>query len=103
MLIVNIHQLHHNEDQWGADHDQFRPERFAERGRHHPLSFMPFLAGKRVCVGKTFAENGFKVVFPLIMKAFRKMEYVNKDHYVSKPPNNIALEKRPEIFIKLSV
>jgi cytochrome P450 len=56
------------------------------------MSFMPFLAGKRVCLGKTFAENSFKVVFPLIMKAFSRMEFVNPEHYVSKPPNNIALE-----------
>jgi cytochrome P450 len=34
------------------------------------MSFMPFLAGKRVCAGKTFAENSMKAVLPLFMKAF---------------------------------
>jgi cytochrome P450 len=91
MMIVNIHQLHHNEDQWGKDHDEYRPERFAERGHHHPMSFIPFLAGKRVCVGKTFAENSFKVVMPLIMKAFPRIEFVDPNHYKEKPLNNIAL------------
>jgi cytochrome P450 len=76
-MLSNIYCLHHLEDQWGEDHDQFKPERFEGRGKHNPMSFMPFLAGKRVCVGKTFAENSIKVILPLILKAFPKMEFVN--------------------------
>jgi cytochrome P450 len=95
--------LHHNPDQWGIDHDVFRPERFAQKGRQHPMSFMPFLAGKRVCVGKTFAENSFKVVMPLILKAFPHFEFVNLEHYKLKPANNLSLDKRPEILIKFSI
>lgn len=53
------------------------------------MSFIPFLAGKRVCIGKTFAENSLKAVFPIIMKAFSKFEFVNKDHYKVKPVNNL--------------
>ena len=29
MMVVNMYQLHHNEDQWGKDHDTYKPERFA--------------------------------------------------------------------------
>ncbi len=65
------------------------------------MSFMPFLAGKRVCAGKTFAENSMKVVLPLFMKAFTSFSFVDKDLYLIKPVNNIALEKRPDVFIKL--
>lgn len=65
------------------------------------MSFIPFLAGKKVCVGKTFAENSFKVVMPLILKAFKQFEFMDKTHYVDKPLNNRALQKRPEIFIKV--
>jgi len=67
------------------------------------MSFMPFLAGKRVCVGKTFAENSIKVVIPLIMKAFTKMEFVNPTFYKKRPVNNTSLTKRPEIYLRLSV
>ena len=97
MLVANIYKLHHLEDQWGSDHDQFRPERFEGRGKHHPMSFMPFLAGKRVCVGKTFAENSIKMIVPLILKSFPKIEFVNRDFYEKKPPNNVFIQKRPEI------
>jgi cytochrome P450 / NADPH-cytochrome P450 reductase len=103
MMISNIAKLHHLEDQWGTDHNEYKPERFAERGNHHPMSFMPFLAGKRVCAGKTFAENSMKIILPLFIKAFSGFEFVDKELYTMKPINNIALEKRPDIFIKLLI
>jgi cytochrome P450 len=65
------------------------------------MSFIPFLAGKRVCAGKTFAENSMKVVLPLFMKAFSGFKFLDKEHYSYKPVNNIILEKRPDIYIKL--
>ncbi len=65
------------------------------------MSFLPFLAGKRVCVGKTFTENNFKIVMPLILKYFSNFEFVNPDHYFNKPLNNMLLPKRPEIQIRL--
>lgn len=70
--MVNIHQLHHNPDEWGSDHDTFRPERFSEKRKRHPMSFMPFLTGKRICIGKTFAENAFMSIMPLVLKAFNQ-------------------------------
>jgi cytochrome P450 len=66
------------------------------------MSFMPFLAGKRVCAGKTFAENSIKAVLPLLIKAFSGFEFVDKELYNFKPANNIGLEKRPEILIRLN-
>lgn len=102
MMLTNITKLHHLEDQWGPDHNEFRPERFAGgRGKHHPMSFIPFLAGKRVCAGKTFAENSMKVVLPLFIKAFSGFEFVDKELYIKKPVNNISQERRPDIFIRL--
>ena len=89
MMMINNYKLHHLEDQWGKDHNEFKPERFEGRGKHNPMSFIPFLAGKRVCIGKTFAEISLKVVIPLIMKAFPKMEYIDPELMKNRPPNNI--------------
>jgi cytochrome P450 len=65
------------------------------------MSFVPFLGGKRVCVGKTFAENTFKVVLPLILKAYSDFDFVDEAHYKVKPKNNISLSHRPVIKIRL--
>jgi cytochrome P450 len=102
MMFANIYKLHHLEDQWGADHNEFKPERFQGKGKHNPMSFMPFLAGKRICVGKTFAEYSLKVVIQLILKAFAKIEFANTKFYDKKPAINIAIVNKPEIIIKLN-
>ena len=63
--------------QWREPH-RFEPSRFDTRipnniwtlttdGKpRHPLSFTPFFGGKRVCLGKTFAETTIKFTMPLI-------------------------------------
>ena len=101
MMLANIYKLHHLEDQWGADHNEFKPERFEGRGKHNPMSYMPFLAGKRICVGKTFAEYSLKIVLALIFKAFSKMEFENPKFYSKKPAINIIIVNKPEINLKL--
>ncbi len=62
---------------------------------------MPFFGGKRICVGKTFAEYSLKVVIPLILKAFPKMEFENTRFYIQKPAINISIVKKPEIILNL--
>ena len=48
------------------------------------MSFIPFLGGKRVCVGKTFAETTFKFILPLIMNKF-KFEFLDEEQKKLKP------------------
>ncbi|TNV80052.1 hypothetical protein FGO68_gene9962 [Halteria grandinella] len=107
----NCYQLHHNLDQWGPTHDEYIPERFDpghvhEYPKRHPMSFLPFSGGKRVCVGKTFAEIAFKIVMPLVMKAFNKDgrigEFADKEHYTKKPHINGLQLKRSKIIINFN-
>ena len=69
-FVINMHQLHHDPDQW-IRHDEYIPERFDSSSplfltptgkKRHPLAFSPFFGGKRICIGKTFAEIVSKVV-----------------------------------------
>ncbi len=60
---------------------------------------MPFLGGKRVCIGKTFAENNFMVTLPLVLKAFKSFSFVDSANYSNKHPNNAFMRKRPVIEI----
>jgi cytochrome P450 len=67
--------LHKNPAEW-IDPDRYIPERFDPESKYaltpkgtkrHPMSFGPFLGGKRICLGKTFAENIGKCVLPIII------------------------------------
>ena len=63
------------------------------------MSFVPFLGGKRVCVGKTFAETTFKIIFPIILSAL-DFEFVDPRDREEKRQVNILLFKRPQVWLK---
>ncbi|CDW86732.1 cytochrome p450 [Stylonychia lemnae] len=108
MIIINIHQIHHNKDQWIED-DKYIPERFDPSSKYyltptgtarHPMSFVPFIGGKRICLGKTFAEYSFKAIVPLLLNK-HKFTLVNKDHMNNKPLYDAIMFKKPVIKMRL--
>jgi len=58
-----------------------------------------------VCIGKTFAETAFKVVLPLILKAFNNDgkfgEFMDESHYKQKPELTSVIANRPKILVKI--
>ena len=60
------------------------------------MSFGPFLGGKRICIGKTFAEIVTKVTTPLFVYYF-DFEFVNEDLKVNRQQYNINMFKSPII------
>ena len=95
-IIVNYHTIAHDPKQW-IEPEKFIPERFdsdsqyfltPNKERRHPFSFIPFSNGKRSCLGKTFAEISKRTVLSFILLNF-DFEFVNKDHYHSKPYYNV--------------
>lgn len=73
--MINIYHLHHNPEEWITP-EKFIPERFDPESpfyltpkgtKRHPMSYGPFLGGKRICLGKTFAENMGKCMLAIIV------------------------------------
>ena len=56
--------------------------------KRHPMSFAPFLGGKRICLGKTFVEAISKLIGPTIIYTF-DFEFVNEINKTYKPDNNL--------------
>lgn len=50
LVLLCIHALHHREDMWGHDVEDFKPERWRERP--FAWDFLPFSAGPRKCLGR---------------------------------------------------
>ena len=74
-IQIANHRLHMSQKQW-IEPQKFIPDRFnpsspyfltPEGTRRSPMSFVPFLGGKRICVGKTFAELVAKSILPIIL------------------------------------
>ena len=76
MLMLPLLSIHHDKDAWGADADEFRPERFAEgiarasSGGDAPPAFFPFGWGPRTCIGQTFALLEAKIGLAMILGKF---------------------------------
>ncbi|TNV80191.1 hypothetical protein FGO68_gene8755 [Halteria grandinella] len=107
-IIVNLHQLHHDPDQW-IDSERFLPERFDPESkyyltpsgqRRHPLAFSPFLGGKRICIGKTFAEIVAKLVISGLVSRL-EFEFADpKQKFEPKILLNVDQIVQPKIMLK---
>ena len=87
----------------------FIPERFDPSSKYyltpkgtkrHPMSYGPFLGGKRVCLGKTFAVNIAKCMVPVIICSL-DFKFDDPIHY-QKKPNNLFIIQEPKIIVKVS-
>ncbi|CAM9148086.1 unnamed protein product [Heterosigma akashiwo] len=75
--IVWVYALHHSPEYWGADADEFRPERWlGERSLesaapHVRGAYLPFAAGPRACVGQPFAHVALRVMLARLARDWR--------------------------------
>ncbi|GLT34033.1 hypothetical protein SLA2020_085790 [Shorea laevis] len=69
-IWIPVLAIHHSEELWGKDANEFNPERFSTRtfapGRH----FIPFAAGPRNCVGQSFAMMEAKIILSMLISKF---------------------------------
>lgn len=65
------------------------------------MSFSPFLGGKRICLGKTFAEMVSKLIGPTMLNEF-DYEFVDKKIYTEKPLNTLAVVNQPVVMVKVT-
>lgn len=70
ILLFSVYGMQRDPHLWGADADEFRPERFlAESWPKH--AFMPFAIGKHVCIGNHFAVTEMTVALAMIVQRYR--------------------------------
>ena len=62
VLSVPTYTLHHSKEIWGADADDFRPERWETVTDIQKTAFNPFSHGPRACVGRNVAEMEMKLI-----------------------------------------
>lgn len=62
VLSVPSYTMHHSKEIWGADADEFRPERWQKVTARQKNAFIPFSHGPRACVGRNVAEMEMKLI-----------------------------------------
>ncbi|KAH6774172.1 hypothetical protein C2S51_012576 [Perilla frutescens var. frutescens] len=73
-IVLPTMAIHHDRDYWGADADEFRPERFSEgvsrAAKDDQAAFFPFGWGPRFCLGQSFAMIEAKLAMTMILQNF---------------------------------
>ena len=72
-VMINHWALHHDPKYW-PDVNKFDPTRYLDQNGKlgsKPESWLPFSAGRRVCLGETVAKPELHLIFASIMQRFR--------------------------------
>jgi len=92
-ILMNLWSLHHDPEIWD-DPDAFRPERFLdEEGNFVPPKadrFLPFSAGRRVCLGESLARLELFLVLARLLHSFKFENPPGCDLPTLKPINGIV-------------
>ena len=99
IISINIGKLHNNPKEWQKP-ERFIPDRFDSRSPYfltptgkprNTFSFVPFLGGQRICIGKTFIEAVSKLTVPTLISNF-DMEFLpGIDRNTFEMPHNHLL------------
>lgn len=62
--VIFQHYVMGNSEEYFSDASEFRPERWLNRStyKHHAFASLPFGFGKRMCLGRRFAELEMHVI-----------------------------------------
>jgi len=72
-VMSDLYTIHHDQKIWGQDANTFRPERFLNEDQTQVIrhaALMPFSIGKRVCMGKDFANDTMFLFIANILHKF---------------------------------
>ena len=69
-VLISVYGIHRS-PQWWSEPQEFRPERFAPDASWPRHAWLPFAAGKHVCIGASFSLTEMTAALALIGRRFR--------------------------------
>lgn len=98
-LWIPVLAIHHDEEIWGRDAHEFKPERFAGKSFSINRYFLPFASGPRNCVGQTYAMMEAKIVLAMLLSSF---SFTISKNYRHAPINVLTLRPKHGVPIHLT-
>lgn len=78
-IITPIYSIHRLKQYWGEDAEEFKPERWRDAKKFHPVQYLAFGAGKRACPGREFALHEMKHCFEALLSRY-KFELTDREY-----------------------
>ncbi|XP_063619528.1 cytochrome P450 4V2-like [Cydia splendana] len=91
-VVLNIWATHRNPTFWGADAEQFRPERFLEGPLKHPSQFQPFSLPMRNCLGYNYAMMSMKTMLANMLRRYRILPPSHMDEHRLQEPLKVSFD-----------
>ncbi|EYU44640.1 hypothetical protein ABFS82_08G071700 [Erythranthe guttata] len=95
-IWIPVLAIHHNEEIWGKDVNEFNPDRFGSRSSGSGRHFIPFAAGPRNCVGQAFALMEAKIILAMLISKF---SFEISENYRHAPV--IVLTMKPKYGVQI--
>ncbi|CAI8594116.1 unnamed protein product [Vicia faba] len=92
---IPVLAIHHSEELWGKDVNEFNPQRFASKS-FMPARFLPFASGPRNCVGQSFATMEAKIILAMLVSKF---SFTISENYKHAPI--IVLTIKPKYGVQI--
>jgi len=95
-IMPNLYAVHHDKEIWG-DPENFRPERFLKDGKvvSKPEAFLPFVVGKRACIGETLARDSLFLFMASIFQRFQILPDPSNPKPTIQPGFGFLLAPKP--------
>ncbi|KAI1810819.1 cytochrome P450 [Poronia punctata] len=107
-LVLSMWQMNRSPEVWGADADEFRPERWITAGKPNSnggassnYEFLTFLHGPRSCIGQGFAKAEMRCLLSSMIRTFSwdlamdEAKIIPRGVITIKPANGLALKFNP--------
>ncbi|CAN4079985.1 unnamed protein product [Withania somnifera] len=98
-IWIPVLAIHHSEEIWGKDANEFRPDRFASKSSSGGRNFLPFAAGPRNCVGQSFALMEAKIILAMLISKFR---FNISENYRHAPVIVLTIKPKYGVQVKLT-
>lgn len=90
-----------NEDLWGKDVMEFKPERFLEGKEPSSFKFPVFHAGPRVCIGKPLAMVNLKMALSILLSS-DIIEFTDRIGYSGEYEVGLTMSMKDQFKIEIS-
>ncbi|XP_077230730.1 cytokinin hydroxylase-like [Tasmannia lanceolata] len=97
-IWIPVIAIHHSEELWGEDVNEFNPERFAGKSFPSGRHFIPFSSGPRNCIGQAFANMEAKIILAMFLSRF---SFAISENYRHAPISVITLKPKHGVQINL--
>ncbi|XP_073813633.1 probable cytochrome P450 6a18 [Musca autumnalis] len=102
-IVAPIYAIHHDPEIYPQP-EIFRPERFAaeERIGRHPMSYLPFGAGPRVCIAERFGMMQTMLGLAMLLHNFKFSPCQRTPEHLHYDPHNVlAFNCKDGIYLKV--